>query len=108
MGADDDERGVIGYVPSAVTAAPLARLYSAGELLPAALLHQNVFPPLVQHLLYSLGHIDDLGCWDCIVVFLDVAVVHLVPPERVGGLAEFIHAGNLGFVFNGAFATQRV
>lgn len=99
---------MIGYVPGTVTAASLAQLNGAGELLPAALLHQNIFPPLVQHLFYSLRHIDDLGCWDGIIVLLDVAVVHLVPPEAIWALAVLVHIGNFGLVPDCALATQSV
>jgi hypothetical protein len=68
-------------LPRAIAAAPFARLDGASELFATALLHQYIFPALVEDFFDSFRHVDDLRSWNQVVILLNISVVELFIPK---------------------------
>ena len=72
--------------PGAITGASFTRFDRARQLLPAPLLHDDVFPTFIEDLFDPSGDVDDLAGRDHFVVTMDIAIKHLIIPEAVFGL----------------------
>lgn len=96
-----------GYVPCAIAGASLAELNGASELLATPLLHQHKLPALVQHLLHRVWHVYYARRRYQVVVFLNVAVIQLLEPEAVWGLAILVHAWDVYAMADRAFPAKR-
>ncbi|RDH28254.1 hypothetical protein BDQ94DRAFT_152405 [Aspergillus welwitschiae] len=87
-----------------VQATALAGLHGTGEFLSSSNLNQDELPALVQNLFDVTRDVNDLACWDYVVVAVDVSVKHLVVPETIPGLAVGVEVGNLRQVLDLAFS----